>query len=186
MVSTPVSTASSFDTQMMQEVFDQAIEETCRNFGLLSPYKHELLTREDDIMKLLESKEDTTIKGDEDGECLTYDGMICKERAKKFPPSYYHVEEMNKGPEISRTLAYEDSVSVDFAPRLARIPSQYQLESLTEVYVCDYPSLFCHNRPCTEAMDVESLSTAFPTNHIVSEATELHPVYSEYVSEMLY
>ncbi|KAK6043218.1 hypothetical protein COOONC_19277 [Cooperia oncophora] len=29
---------------------------------------------------------------------MTYEGAISKERLKKFPKSYYHVQEMNKGP----------------------------------------------------------------------------------------
>lgn len=29
---------------------------------------------------------------------MTYDGLIHKERQKRFPVSYYHVQEMNKGP----------------------------------------------------------------------------------------
>ncbi|EYB90617.1 hypothetical protein Y032_0217g2392 [Ancylostoma ceylanicum] len=182
MVSTPVSTASSFDAQMMQQVFDHAIEETCRGFGLFSPFRNELSHEkqeppgaEDDFAESCSKKEETMSKGDIGCGALTYDGIIHKERLKKFPASYYHVEDMNKGP-------------VDYAPRLARIPSQYQLESLTEVYVCDYPPLIKSDvKNCAGEMDIEPLSPVFEANHhIVTEPTEPHLVFSEYVSEMLY
>ncbi|KAK6736311.1 hypothetical protein RB195_019159 [Necator americanus] len=163
---------------MMQEALDLAIEDTCRGFGLLSPY-----TNEHDIQGLPkidndgleENRKDGLMPGG-DAACgsLTYDGIIFMERSKKFPASHYHIEEMNKGP-------------VDHAPRLARIPSQYQLESLTEVYVCDYPTLFTNSaKQYSGEMDVEALTTAFETNHVAREPTELHQVYSEYVSEVLY
>ncbi|ETN74116.1 hypothetical protein NECAME_04145 [Necator americanus] len=117
MVSSPVSTASSFDAQMMQEALDLAIEfltisfcqDTCRGFGLLSPY-----TNEHDIQGLPkiahippnadndgleENRKDGLMPGG-DAACgsLTYDGIIFMERSKKFPASHYHIEEMNKGP----------------------------------------------------------------------------------------
>ncbi|KAK6736310.1 hypothetical protein RB195_019159 [Necator americanus] len=259
MVSSPVSTASSFDAQMMQEALDLAIEDTCRGFGLLSPY-----TNEHDIQGLPkidndgleENRKDGLMPGG-DAACgsLTYDGIIFMERSKKFPASHYHIEEMNKGPALSyaaetwadtaaasrtyypqspreiclldgpaessagcgswtsstsltkvesilddngeRTIRVEEMLVparavktghlVDHAPRLARIPSQYQLESLTEVYVCDYPTLFTNSaKQYSGEMDVEALTTAFETNHVAREPTELHQVYSEYVSEVLY
>ncbi|VDN24411.1 unnamed protein product [Cylicostephanus goldi] len=94
---------------MMQEVLDQAIEDTCRNFRLLSPYHNDLNKGDQEVkvsdqnMKVFNTTEDLTV----DEDCgITYDGMICKERAKKFPTSYYHVEEMNKGPGKLRFLDY--------------------------------------------------------------------------------
>ncbi|RCN46374.1 hypothetical protein ANCCAN_07552 [Ancylostoma caninum] len=105
MVSTPVSTASTFDAQMMQLAFDHAIEETCRGFGVLSPYKDDLnqekqepSARDDDSAEWFSNKEGAMSKGDIEYGALTYDGIIHKERLKKFPASYYHIEDMNKGP----------------------------------------------------------------------------------------
>ncbi|CAJ0606569.1 unnamed protein product [Cylicocyclus nassatus] len=178
MISTCVSTASSFDEQMMQEVLDQAIEDTCRNFGLLSPYNNDLNRGDQEVqnseqnLKVLNTIEDLTV----DEDCgITYDGMISKERAKKFPTSYYHVEEMNKGP-------------VDYAPRLAKIPSQYQLESLTEVYMCDYPSMNkCGDIPHKGELEVDAPSTNIPPDLRTAPATtNICQVFSQYVSEMLY
>lgn len=80
------------------------------------------------------------------------------------PPSYYHVQEMNKEP-------------INPPPRLSRVPSQYQLESLTEVYVFDIPQL-TNNCLQSVALEVNQLEL----EEEVQE--ELLPVYapSEYIS----
>ncbi|KAK6012077.1 hypothetical protein OSTOST_22781 [Ostertagia ostertagi] len=139
MCSSPVSTASSFDAQFLQETFDNAIEETCRSFGLFSPFQN---TQQQDgpgetgdgvspfVAETSPAPDSMgTALTAEQPDGMTYEGIISKDRVKKFPKSYYHVQEMNKGP-------------VDYAPRLAQVPSQYQLESLTEMYVCDFPKLY--------------------------------------------
>ncbi|KIH60131.1 hypothetical protein ANCDUO_09623 [Ancylostoma duodenale] len=92
MVSTPVSTASTFDAQMMQLAFDHAIENE------LSQEKREPPSTDDDSGESFSKKEEAMSKGDIECDALTYDGIIHKERLKKFPASYYHIEEMNKGP----------------------------------------------------------------------------------------
>ncbi|WKX94435.1 hypothetical protein Q1695_011587 [Nippostrongylus brasiliensis] len=119
---------------------------------------------------------------------LTQEFYIHRERLKKFPVSYYHVEEMNKGP-------------VDYAPRLAQVPSQYQLESLAEIYVCDYPQFFkSPKRYEAGEMDMMDDTTSTP---LMSDSDCLRfsetqsprplpndlsfaPVQSNYVSKMLY
>uniref|UniRef100_A0A183GWS5 Transferrin-like domain-containing protein n=1 Tax=Heligmosomoides polygyrus TaxID=6339 RepID=A0A183GWS5_HELPZ len=75
---------------------------------------------------------------------------------------------------------YTECVSVDYAPRLAEIPSQYQLESLSEMFVFDYPKFY--KRYSGE--ELCSLAKSSPVREPV--ATNPHEVYSQYVSEMLY
>lgn len=75
------------------------------------------------------------------------------EDALRGPPSFYHVQEMNKEP-----------VGQPMMPRLSRVPSQYQLECLTEYYLYDMLQL-----------------ANIPT-HAAGETVEENPVYSEYIS----
>ncbi|XGW07652.1 hypothetical protein V3C99_010647 [Haemonchus contortus] len=196
MCSSPVSTASTFDANLLQQTFDNAIEETCRSFGLFSPFQDR--ERRDDLGKSGKDGAspvgvETSPVGDltsgaptaEPNDGMTYEGILHNERQKKFPRSYYHVEEMNKGP-------------VDYALRLAQVPSQYQLESLSEMYVCDFPKLCKSLKRYGEEMDLGDIAV-YPNSQsnylsfgLAQEsppgptAVEMGEVLSEYVTEMLY
>ncbi|PIO76846.1 hypothetical protein TELCIR_01091 [Teladorsagia circumcincta] len=169
-MSSPVSTASSFDAQFLQETFDNAIEETCRSFGLFSPFtqpREGPLETGDGVSPIVV---ETAPTSDSMGTALTAeqpDGMT-----------------------------YE-GIIMDYAPRLAQVPSQYQLESLTEMYVCDFPKLYRSSKRIGDEMELDGMpihpihrsdyvppASAQQSTELI--AADMQRIQSEYVSEMLY
>ncbi|CAD6192112.1 unnamed protein product [Caenorhabditis auriculariae] len=96
------------------------------------------------------------------------------------PVSYYQLLELNKGP-------------VDCAVRMRRVPSQYQLDALSEVFLFDVPQmtglLETGGSPSGVNPSIEA-STLMEPENVYNNADRLvmppaFAVNSEYVSEML-
>ncbi|CAP23804.1 Protein CBG02774 [Caenorhabditis briggsae] len=96
-----------------------------------------------------------------------------QQMAPSAPHSYYELMDLNREP-------------VDSTVRMARVPSQYQLDALSEMFIFDVPQHFTMKKPSTTHCQPN------PTN-IISADQDVTPadwstpyfVNSEYVSELL-
>ncbi|CAI2345434.1 unnamed protein product [Caenorhabditis sp. 36 PRJEB53466] len=109
---------------------------------------------------------------DEQQTTVTMSSATFNENELSAPRSYYELRDLNREP-------------VESTVRLARVPSQYQLDALSEMFIFDVPQHYAITKVtnCQPAsINVVSMDQDRP---IVNDGSTPYFVNSEYVSELL-